>query len=89
MNNANRLRFERKADMSADKTDLGHGDTVAAWTTVSAIMLASVFVTAGIWFASNLLIVVGVALTLGGLVAGVVLKKAGYGKGGSKAKSKH
>jgi hypothetical protein len=52
-------------------------------------MLASVFVTAGIWFASNLLIVVGVALTLGGLVAGVVLKKAGYGKGGSKTKSKH
>jgi hypothetical protein len=89
MSNANRITLERKADMSADKTDLGHGDTVAAWTTVSAIMLASVFVTAGIWFASNLLIVVGVALTLGGLVAGIVLKKAGYGKGGSKAKSKH
>jgi hypothetical protein len=52
-------------------------------------MLASVFVTAGIWFASNPLIVVGVALTLAGSVAGVVLKKAGYGKGGSKTKSKH
>ena len=75
--------------MSANNTDLDHGDTVAAWTTVSAIMVASVFVTAGIWFASTVLIVIGVALTLAGLVAGIVLKKAGYGKGGSKTKSKH
>jgi hypothetical protein len=89
MNNANRISGERKAEMSANNTDLGHGDTVAAWTTVSAIMVASVFVTAGIWFASTVLIVIGVALTLAGLVAGIVLKKAGYGKGGSKTKSKH
>jgi hypothetical protein len=75
--------------MSANNTDVGHGDTVAAWTTVSMIMLASVFVTAGIWFASSALVLGGVGLTVGGLLAGFVLKRAGYGKGGSKTKRKH
>ena len=73
--------------MSANNTDLGHGDTVAAWVTVSAIMLASVAATAGLWFASSFLILIGVVLTIGGLIAGFALKKAGYGKGGTKTKS--
>lgn len=75
--------------MSANNEGLDHGDTVAAWVLVSALMVASVLVTAGVWFASSLLILSGVALTIGGLVAGLVLKKAGYGKGGSKTKSTH
>lgn len=75
--------------MSANNTDLGHGDTVAAWTTVSAIMLASVLATAGVWFASSLMIIASVALTLAGLVAGFVLKKLGYGKDGKHTKSSH
>jgi hypothetical protein len=87
MTNANRIGLNRKADMSAKSTDLGHGDTVAAWVTVSAIMLASVAATAGVWFASEVLVWASVALTAGGLVAGFALKKAGYGKGGSKTKS--
>lgn len=73
--------------MSANNTELGHGDTVAAWVTVSSIMLASVAATAGLWFASSLLVVIGIALTIGGLIAGFALKKAGYGKGGAKTKS--
>lgn len=87
MTNANRIESKRKADMSANNTDLGHGDTVAAWVTVSAIMLASVAATAGLWFASSFLILIGVVLTIGGLIAGFALKKAGYGKGGTKTKS--
>ncbi len=75
--------------MSVNNTDLGHGDTVAAWTTVSAIMLASVLATAGVWFASSLMIIASVALTLAGLVAGFVLKKLGYGKDGKHTKSSH
>ena len=86
MTNANRIVLKRKADMSANNTDLGHGDTVAAWVTVSALMLASVAATAGLWFASNLLIVAAVVLTIGGFIAGFVLKKAGYGKDGAKTK---
>lgn len=73
--------------MSANNTELGHGDTVAAWVTVSAIMLASVAATAGVWFGSSLLVWASVALTAGGLIAGFALKKAGYGKGGRNTKS--
>jgi hypothetical protein len=73
--------------MSANNTELGHGDTVAAWVTVSAIMLASVAATAGVWFGSSLLVWASVTLTAGGLIAGFALKKAGYGKGGRKIKS--
>jgi hypothetical protein len=75
--------------MSANNTDLGHGDSVAAWVTVSAIMLASVAGTAAVWFGSAALAIAGVALTVGGLLAGFLLKKAGYGVGGSKSKSSH
>lgn len=75
--------------MSANNTDLGHGDTVAAWTTVIAIMLASVLATAGVWFAQWLMISGSIVLTLGGLVAGYVLKKLGYGKDGKHTKSSH
>ena len=75
--------------MSANNTDLGHGDSVAAWVTVSAIMLASVAGTAAVWFGSAALAIVGVALTIAGLAAGFLLKKAGYGVGGSKSKSSH
>lgn len=75
--------------MSANNTDLGHGDTVAAWVTVGAIMLASVAGTAAVWFGSTALTIAAIALTLGGLAAGFFLKKAGYGKGGSKTKSSH
>lgn len=75
--------------MSANNTDLGHGDTVAAWTTVTAIMLASVLATAGVWFADALMIGGSIALTIGGLVAGFVLKKLGYGKNGKHTKSSH
>lgn len=75
--------------MSANNTDLGHGDTVAAWTTVTAIMLASVLATAGVWFASSLMIIASVALTVAGLAAGFILKKLGYGKDGKHTKSSH
>ena len=84
-----RISLKRKADMSANNTDLGHGDSVAAWVTVSAIMLASVAGTAAVWFGSAALAIAGVALTVGGLLAGFLLKKAGFGVGGSKSKSSH
>jgi hypothetical protein len=83
------IGFERNLSMSANNTELGHGDTVAAWTTVTALMLASVAVTAGVWFESSLAIIGGAVLAVAGLAAGFVLKKAGYGKGGSKTKSAH
>jgi uncharacterized membrane protein len=66
--------------MSADINDPGHGDTVAAWTTVIAIMVAFAVATLGAWFASSALIIAGGVLIVAGLAAGYVLKRAGYGK---------
>lgn len=86
---AARIIKKRKADMSANKRDSGHGDSVAAWVTVSAIMLASVAGTASVWFGNIPLAITSVVLTAGGLFAGFVLRKAGYGVGGSKSKSSH
>jgi hypothetical protein len=66
--------------MSANANDPGHGDTVAAWTTVIAIMIAFAVATLGAWLASSALLISGGVLVVAGLVAGFVLKRAGYGK---------
>ena len=66
--------------MSANANDPGHGDTVAAWTTVIAIMIAVAVATLGAWLASSALLISGGVLVVAGLVAGFVLKRAGYGK---------
>lgn len=75
--------------MSANNTDHGHGDTVAAWTTVTILMVASAVGTAGVWFDSSVALIAAGVLTVLAAVAGFALKKAGYGKGGSKTKSAH
>ncbi|MFM6963091.1 MAG: DUF6704 family protein [Micrococcales bacterium] len=76
--------------MSANATDPGHGDTPAAWTAVICLMLAAAVGTLAIWLDNNsgLLAVAGV-LAVVGLAAGYVLARLGYGKNGSKLKSKH
>lgn len=90
MTNAVRIsEFERNSDMSSNNTDHGHGDTVAAWTTVTAIMVASALATAGVWFENSAALIGGGVLTVAGLAAGFFLKRAGYGKDGSKTKSSH
>jgi hypothetical protein len=70
--------------MSANANDPGHGDTVAAWTTVIAIMIAFAVATLGAWLASSALLISGGVLVVAGLVAGFVLKRAGYGKDAKK-----
>ena len=66
--------------MSANANDPGHGDTVAAWTTVIAIMIAFAVATLGAWLGSSALLIYGGVVVVAGLVAGFVLKRAGYGK---------
>ena len=75
--------------MASNSTDLGHGDTVAAWATVIILMVASVVLTAGVWFASSFAIIAGAMMVPAALAVGFLLKKIGYGKGGSKTKSAH
>lgn len=69
--------------MSANVNDPGHGDTVAAWTTVITIMVAFAVATLGAWFFNTFLLITGGVLVVAGLAAGYVLKRAGYGKDAS------
>ncbi len=76
--------------MSNHDSDPGHGDTPAAWTTVTALMLAAAVATLGIWLDNNVaLLSLAAVLTVGGFAAGFVLAKLGYGKNGVRLKSKH
>lgn len=72
--------------MSDLHNDGGHGDSIAAWTSVTIIMIAFAIGTAGVWFANDLMTWGSVVLAVVGLVAGPVLAKLGYGVNGSKSK---
>ena len=73
--------------------DPGHGNSVASWTTVTIIMVAFAIGTVAFWFADTdkatwVPVVYGSGvLAVVGLLIGWILKKAGYGVGGSKTKS--
>lgn len=67
--------------------DPGHGNSVASWTTVTIIMVATLFGTWFFWVDQPALVWASGALAVVGLVVGFILKQAGYGVGGSKTKS--
>jgi len=67
--------------------DPGHGNSVASWTTVTIIMVASALGTWFFWEDQPNLVWASAGLAAAGLVVGWILKKAGYGVGGSKTKS--
>jgi hypothetical protein len=67
-------------------TDPGHGNSVASWTTVIIIMVATLLGTWFFWDNQPNLVWASGGLVVVGLVAGAILKAAGYGVGGSKTK---
>lgn len=73
--------------MSAE-TEPGHGNSPAAWTGVTIMLVAFIIGTFAFWFDLAWLVWSSVGLLLLGLVVGAVLAKAGYGAGGDKAKPK-
>jgi hypothetical protein len=73
--------------MSDNTTEPGHGDSIAAWTTVSIIILAFALGTLFFWLDIAILVWACAALALAGVGVGMYLKKAGYGVGGSKSKN--
>jgi hypothetical protein len=70
--------------MSAQNNGEGHGDSIAAWTSVTLIMIAFAIGTAGIWFEIAPLTPVAIGLAVVGVVAGPVLSKLGFGVNGKK-----
>lgn len=72
--------------MSENQTESGHGDSVAAWTTVIIIIAAFAIGTLFFWLDIAALVWASAGLALVGLAVGIYLRKAGYGVGGSKSK---
>ncbi len=73
--------------MSTSNIDPGHGDSLAAWVTVSVIIFAFALGTLFFWLDQAVLVWASGGLALVGLLAGWYLKRAGYGVGGSKSKN--
>ena len=72
--------------MSENQVEPGHGDSVAAWTTVSIIIAAFALGTLFFWLDIPALVWASAGLAVAGVAIGLYLKKAGYGVGGSKSK---
>lgn len=62
-----------------NNSDPGHGDSIAAWTAVIIIILASAGATLAVWFGETFWVLVSFAMMGVGVVAGIVLSKLGYG----------
>lgn len=67
----------------AEHHDDGHGNSVAAWTMVGILLVASAVMSLAVALASVAMFVGGVVLAIIGLVAGKVLALAGYGVDGA------
>jgi hypothetical protein len=72
--------------MSENQIEPGHGDSVAAWTTVIIIIVAFALGTFFFWLDLAALVWASAGLALAGVLVGIYLKRAGYGVGGSKSK---
>jgi hypothetical protein len=73
--------------MSENQNEPGHGDSVAAWTTVIIIIVAFALGTLFFWLDIAALVWASAVLALAGVGVGLFLKKVGYGVGGSKSKN--
>lgn len=72
--------------MSENQIEPGHGDSVAAWTTVIIVITAFAIGTLFFWLDIPALVWASAGLAVAGVGVGLLLKKAGYGVGGSKSK---
>ncbi|MFD1720978.1 HGxxPAAW family protein [Amnibacterium endophyticum] len=69
--------------------DPGHGSSPAAWTAVTIMLIGVAIGTVALFLNVLFLVFVGAALVPVGLIVGGVMKKAGYGVGGSHVGSHH
>ncbi|MEO6531719.1 MAG: HGxxPAAW family protein [Specibacter sp.] len=69
--------------------ELGHGNSPAAWTSVAIMLVGTLVgcVAFVIGESATILFWIGVGIMVLGLIAGGVLRAAGYGVGGSKLKN--
>ncbi|MFZ3454459.1 HGxxPAAW family protein [Arthrobacter sp. 7Tela_A1] len=80
---------ENDAEVHASIHDetIGHGNTPAAWTCVLIMIAGALVSSIGFVIASMLVFIAGLVVMALGLVVGWIMRKAGYGVGGSKLKN--
>jgi hypothetical protein len=62
-----------------DSDDPGHGDSVAAWTAVIIVVIASIVATVAYYVGNTDYLYASAGLAVFGVVAGFVLSKIGFG----------
>ena len=67
--------------------ELGHGNSPAAWTCVIVMLVGALIMAIAFVIANTPIFIAGGVVMLAGLVIGFVMRKAGYGVGGSKIKN--
>ncbi|HSN37726.1 MAG TPA: HGxxPAAW family protein [Arthrobacter sp.] len=65
----------------------GHGNSPAAWTTVFVMLVGALIMSIAYVIANTPIFIAGAAVLLLGLVIGFIMRKVGYGVGGSKLKN--
>lgn len=65
----------------------GHGNSPAAWTCVIIMLIGALIASIAFVIANTPIFVAGAIVMLAGLLAGWIMRKAGYGVGGSKLKN--
>jgi hypothetical protein len=65
----------------------GHGNSPAAWTTVFVMLLGALIMSIAFVIANTPIFIGGAVVMVIGLLVGFVMRKAGYGVGGSKLKN--
>lgn len=72
--------------MSENGAEPGHGNSPAAWTAVTIILIAVSAGTLFFWFDQAVLVWASAGLAVAGLALGWVLRLAGFGVNGKKVK---
>ncbi|QYF90523.1 HGxxPAAW family protein [Arthrobacter sp. PAMC25284] len=62
----------------------GHGNSPAAWTCVIVMLVGALIASIAFVIANTPIFIVGSAIMVIGLIVGWIMRKAGYGVGGSK-----
>lgn len=73
--------------MSHSTEEPGHGHSPAAWTTVTIVLVAFSIGTLFFWVDMPEVVMASAGLAVLGPIVGLVMRRAGYGVGGSKTKS--
>lgn len=68
---------------------IGHGNSPAAWSMVFLVLAGVLVAGIGMLTWNMIIVLIGAAIAVGGVVVAFVLRQVGYGVGGSKTKSHH